>query len=466
VRGGLVSGTKDSAPFYTANGTSSNGLSNSDGIDATSDGRYIVFSSTSKTLDPANPKTGTKIFRYDTQTGTNQVVSLSTTGTLPAGCISTNPSISSDGTKIVFESKSCNLGYGSSTTIRQIYLRDLTAGTTVLVSHAAAGIATRASGDCYNPKISADGNFAVYTSDSTGKNIVNARPAGRTEPEIYRYSVAANTNAQAVFTSSGGWTNNPSNAGGNQHPSISSDGTYVAYDSDATGLAAGGSSRTIYVTTFGATPSTTRLGIKIGGGRITDVNSSCTQPSISEDASAITYLCALASGDQVVTSPSTTALQIHVYYRKLASASTLVMVDKSPAGAEGDDDSDHGPSISKDGAIVGFATGASNLLRTTDCSPACQSTGGTIQAYMFDAASADPDLKRAFVVSQVRSSGATPYAIASGGITAPSGGHMVKVIGVRDGAALAYVAPGGSFTPLSSGDNQVFVSPISDSLSQ
>jgi len=128
------------------------------------DGRYAVFDSAATNLVPQATKAFTSIYRKDLATGSILRVSVSNAGAA-GDATSGMPSISRDGSRIAFESFATNLVKPAPAVTAQIYLRDVTAGRTRLVSTTAGGI----SGDGYSarPQIRADGSAVVFASHST-----------------------------------------------------------------------------------------------------------------------------------------------------------------------------------------------------------------------------------------------------------------------------------------------------------
>lgn len=79
---------------------------------------------------------------------------------------SRNPSISLDGNYVAFRSKATNLvqGHTLSPNFLQCYVHDVRNKTTEIVSISTNGVV--ADNDCVDPKISADGRYVVFASDS------------------------------------------------------------------------------------------------------------------------------------------------------------------------------------------------------------------------------------------------------------------------------------------------------------
>lgn len=125
------------------------------------DARWIAFQSTASNLATNDTTTTSDIFRRDRQNGTTTLVSVNRFGTGAGNVASIGPSISADGRYVAFESKANNLTTNVlTTTYSRIYLRDLDAGTTILVSSQSDD------GNAYRAVISADGRFVAYESVS------------------------------------------------------------------------------------------------------------------------------------------------------------------------------------------------------------------------------------------------------------------------------------------------------------
>jgi Tol biopolymer transport system component len=130
-----------------------------------SNGRYVAFGSDADNLI-ANDTNGVRdVFVRDLRWGTNLLVSVSTNG-LPGDGISFDPVISGDGRFVAFTSSADNLVAGDGNKQQDVFVRDVQAGTTTLVSRNAAGTG---SGNVasYSPSISSDGRWVLFRSLAT-----------------------------------------------------------------------------------------------------------------------------------------------------------------------------------------------------------------------------------------------------------------------------------------------------------
>ena len=130
-----------------------------------SNGRYVVFSSDADNLT-ANDTNGFRdIFVRDFLLRTNILVSVSTNG-FSADGLSSEPAISSDGRYVVFTSSADNLVAGDSNKKEDVFIRDLQSSTTALVSWNVSGTGpgTNAS---YSSSVLGSGRYVLFRSKAT-----------------------------------------------------------------------------------------------------------------------------------------------------------------------------------------------------------------------------------------------------------------------------------------------------------
>jgi Tol biopolymer transport system component len=226
-----------------SDGTQGNGLSNAPAISA--DGRYVTFTSNASNLVEGDTNGGTDIFVHDRVTGETQRVSVASDGTQGNGPevweVWIASSISADGRYVAFSSLADNLVEGDTNGAIDCFVYDRMTGETTRVSVASDG--TQANGTCafyalapiFGPSISADGLYVAFSSNAT--NLVK----GFTEyPDIYiNASIYVHNQVTGettlVSVSSDGTQAN----GCSWLHAISADGRYVVFSSDATNLVDG-----------------------------------------------------------------------------------------------------------------------------------------------------------------------------------------------------------------------------------
>ena len=236
--------------------TSSGGeLSNgySDGPSLSWRGRYLAYASVASNLTPElDDNEENDVFVLDRLSGQVQLVSQNALGEVGSGS-SSNPSISADGRYLVFESTATNLVPGGTDGTALVFLRDLQDGSTRVVSRGLGG--NEPSDDCYSPVISADGNRVAYLSFAG--DIVPGDANG--QADVFVWTRATQATVRASVSSLGAEANDES-----MGPSLSADGSLVAFSSLASNLAPGDANGNFDVFVHAlATGSTSRVSLGV-----------------------------------------------------------------------------------------------------------------------------------------------------------------------------------------------------------
>ena len=199
------------------------------------DGRFVAFSSEATNLVPGDTNNQNDIFVRDLLTNTTSRVSVDSAGN-QGNLVSFAPSISANGRFVVLESSASNLVPGDSNNNEDIFVRDLFTNTTTRVSVDSAG--NQAIGNFFLPlssllpSISADGRFVAFSSEAT--NLVPGDTNSRSD--IFVRDLLTNTTTRVSVDSAGNQGTNESYT-----PSISADGRFVTFSSDASNLVPGDS---------------------------------------------------------------------------------------------------------------------------------------------------------------------------------------------------------------------------------
>jgi Ca2+-binding RTX toxin-like protein len=195
----------------------------SDRASISADGRFVAFTSEASNLVPGDTNQRNDIFVRDTLTNTTSRVSVDSAGNQQNGSSFFNASsISADGRFVAFESNAGNLVPGDTNGDSDIFVRDTLTNTTTRVSVDSAG--NQGNDVSYNPSISADGRFVAF--DSFASNIVPGDT--NRERDIFVRDTLTNTTTGVSGDSAGNQRNIDSNS-----PSISADGRFVAFESEA-----------------------------------------------------------------------------------------------------------------------------------------------------------------------------------------------------------------------------------------
>lgn len=133
------------------------------------DGTKLAFASGSDNLVPGDTNQALDIFVKDLATGAVTRVSTSASGAQADGLLTTNPIFSPDGTKVAFYSDADNLVPGDTDHVRDIFVKDLTTGAITLVAASPYNGGAGSNGGDQNgftfaPSFSPDGTKIVFGS--------------------------------------------------------------------------------------------------------------------------------------------------------------------------------------------------------------------------------------------------------------------------------------------------------------
>ncbi|MBL1175184.1 DUF4347 domain-containing protein [Pantanalinema sp. GBBB05] len=240
----LFTGTTTLVSANLAGTGSGNGIS---GIEyeylrISNDNRYVVFTSSASDLVANDTNNAKDVFMRDLLTGTTILISVDLTGSTSANKASNNPSMSGDGRYIVFTSTASNLVAGDTNSSSDVFVRDRLTGTTMLVSanYTATGSGNRDSGSSDFPKISQDGRYVTFSSDAS--NLVANDLNG--QRDVFRRDLVTGTTALVSVNYVGTGSGNLSTLGA---AAMSEDGRYVAFKSNASDLVLSDTNRVIDV---------------------------------------------------------------------------------------------------------------------------------------------------------------------------------------------------------------------------
>jgi Tol biopolymer transport system component len=319
----------------TTTGAQAHGESYGGSISA--DGRFVAFESDASNLFHG-PTLGREVYVRDRLAHTTRLISVGLDGRPPIGYAG-DASISADGRYVAFD----NLVRGDTIVHINVFVRDRARHTTRLVS---VGLGGRpANGDSVRPSISADGRYVAFNSPAS--NLVGEDTNGLTDVFI-RDSARHTTRLISV-----GLGGSPAN-GHSFGPSISADGRYVAFTSDASNLVGGDTNGLTDVFIRDRARHTTRL-ISVGlGGR--SANGYSFEPSISADGRFVAFTSPASNLVRGDTSDASDAYDVFVR-DTVAQTTRLVSVSTNGQQSRG-----RAPSISAHGRFVAFTSAAHNLV--------------------------------------------------------------------------------------------------------
>ncbi|MEN8263827.1 MAG: hypothetical protein ABFR82_10215 [Nitrospirota bacterium] len=267
-----------------SDGTQATGDSTSPAI--SSDGRYVAFASDSVDLIGSDSNGNKDIFVHDRDTDDDGIfdetgnvstvrASVKTGGDQVFLGDSDTPSISTDGV-VAFASDAFDLVVKISNTSREIYVHDLSAGETTRISE---NILNQDSlDDSFAPSISADGRYVTFESD-TGNLVADDSQLFR---DIFLHDRDTGTTTRVSVDSTGFDADSNSYA-----PAISSDGRNVVFESDATDIVTGDTNnmRDIFIRDLD-TGITTRMSLDLNS---SNSDNHSFAPSVSSDGSYVAF---------------------------------------------------------------------------------------------------------------------------------------------------------------------------------
>ncbi len=221
--------------------------------------RWVVFTSVASNLGAS--ATNTQVYRWDRLTGATVLVSANTGGQ-PALGASGGARVSDDGRYVAFWSAASDLVVNDVNGARDVFVRDMTGGTTTRVSLSTAG--TAIAGPCEPlTAISADGRWIAFASASSDVVAGDANGAA----DLYARDRVGGVTLLVSANTLGSPGNGASSV--NSAPSFSSDGRRIAFTSAASDLVAGDANGSVDVYVRDLQQSTTeRVSLSSSGAEI------------------------------------------------------------------------------------------------------------------------------------------------------------------------------------------------------
>jgi len=268
-------------------------------------------------------------------------VSVSSAGVQANGS-STSPSISSDGQVVAFDSAATNLVTLDTNIVRDVFRHDRTVGTTVRVSVNSSG--ARGSGTSSLPVISGNGQVIAFVSSAA--NLVSGDTNGVLD--IFAHDVMAGLTVRVSVSSSG-----TQGDGHSTLASISADGRFIAFESQATNLVPGDTNgfSDIFVRDL-ATGVVERISVDSFGSQS---NGESYDPSLSGNGRFVAFTSHATSLGVVDTNEVS---DVYVFDRLNAA---VVRASVSTGGLQGNSGSES-PAVSHDGRYVTFSSTATTLV--------------------------------------------------------------------------------------------------------
>ena len=264
-----------------------------------------------------------------------------------ANARSDRAALSADARVVAFASVASNLTADDGDGVEDVFARDVQGATTALVSRASGASGVKANGPSTAPDVSGDGRYVVFESAATNLDAADPDVAG----DIFVRDTRSDTTTLVSRAGSGAKANAPSSA-----PSISDDGRFVSFSSQASNLDAADADASVDVFVRDLVGGTTVLASRASGISGDAGNGASSASRISSNGRWVTF--ASTSSNLHAADPDTTK---DVFARDLQSSVTT-LVSRAPgiSGAAANGSSDT-PDVSGDGRVVTFVSTASNL---------------------------------------------------------------------------------------------------------
>lgn len=307
----------------------------------TPDARHVAFVATASNLVPGDTNNQFDVFRLDRLTGTIVRCNLG-----PGGVQSNNqcylPDISADGAIVAWNGSASNLVPGDVNGFEDVFVRDVAAGTTELVSVNNLGV--QGNLPSQSPSLSGDGRYVAFWSGAT-----NLAPSdGNGTGDIFVRDRLLNRTLPLTILPSGIQAN--ANSGS---PSINRLGTHVVFRSSASNLVFADTNGVDDLFLYDLQVNTLVRVAQPPG--ITQSNGDSAWPTISTDATVIAF-----ESDASNLVPGDTNGVRDVFVQNLLTG-VIRRASVDSNGVQGDAVSDEAH-LSADGQHVVFSSVATNLV--------------------------------------------------------------------------------------------------------
>lgn len=305
------------------------------------DSRWVVFESFANNLVSGDTNGCSDIFIKDSLTGLTERVSMAANGQ-QANTHSCEPDISADGRFVSFFSYASNLVPADTNGCGDVFVHDRQTRSTFRVSVNSSG--TQGNNLSNGGVISGNGRFVAFASKAS--NLVPGDTNDRIDVFVHD---TLNRTTELVSLSSTDMIGN----GDSSQPSISYEGSVIAFSSLATNLGRGDTNglRDIFVRLRDGR-STTRISLNKDG---VQANAVSEDPAVSGNGRWIAFT---SLANNLVNNDTNGVSDVFVFD---LNSRVPVRASISSAGHQGNCLSFE-PSISYDGALVAFTSNASNLV--------------------------------------------------------------------------------------------------------
>ena len=238
-------------------------------------GRFVAFESLASNLVPGDSNESTDVFVHDRQTGETTRVSVDSLGHQADGP-SAGSSIDGRGRYVAFESLASNLVDGDTNRVSDVFVHDRQTGKTTRVSVDSRG--RQANGGSAAPSLSGDGRFVGFGSYAS--NLVDGDT--NQDIDVFVHDRQTGKTIRVSVDSQGRQAN-----GGSGIPAVSAEGRWVAFHSFASNLVDGDTNGSLDIfVNDRETGSTTRISLT---GRGLETNGPSRDSTVSGDGRFVAF---------------------------------------------------------------------------------------------------------------------------------------------------------------------------------
>jgi hypothetical protein len=320
------------------------------GGNAGEEGRYIAFISSSVGFSGSTGK-HRQVFLRDRNTGITKLISVDENGQ-EGNADSYNPAISGDGKLVAFESYSSNLVSNDKNGVRDVFVWHSTTNKIERVSVGQDG--KEANAESYEPSLSGDGNLIAFTSAASN---ISQTEKGVSNNNVFIRDITSGSTIMISIDPGA------KKGGGGSKPSISYDGTRIAFYSNTDALVADDKNGLWDIFLWDKNnPKLKRISLTADGKERNQGNESANRivsPAISGNGRYIAFTTTatnMSPGD-------VNAFQDVFIYDSNTGATIIASNSSDGKPGNGDSPIQQGEKIavSFDGKWIAFSTNASNL---------------------------------------------------------------------------------------------------------
>jgi Tol biopolymer transport system component len=304
------------------------------------DGAWVAFMSLSSNLVVGDTNGLADTFLFEIATGQTTRVSVDSSGAQAGGSSGNSSALSADGRYIVFQSHASNLVAGDTNQLVDVFVHDRVSGQTARVSVSSSGAQGSGPSGIEGFTISGDGRFVVFVSRA-----VDLVPDDTNDvTDIFMHDRVTGQTSRVSVSSLGVQGN-----GYSFGPSVSNDGRYVAFESESSNLVPNDTNgvRDVFVRDTW-TGTTARASEGPGG---TEWSAAIAGATLSSNGLHLAFSAHFAAG------------VYQIFVMDLATHQ-VVLASQGPGLPPFNEGNSYstGVSLSADGSIVAYRSGATNLI--------------------------------------------------------------------------------------------------------